>query len=75
MRDETHRFAITFHQKKKRHQDLSLELQKIEGIGVATVKKLLDYFGSFEAIYAATLDELTLVIGKKTAINLLNSLN
>ena len=75
LRDEAHRFAITFHQKKKRHQDLSLELQKIEGIGVATVKKLLDYFGSFEAIYAATLDELTLVIGKKTAINLLNSLN
>lgn len=74
LRDEAHRFAITYHQKKKRGQDMSLELLKIEGIGVATLKKLLLYFGNFETIYTATQEELEVTIGKTLGTVLFNSL-
>lgn len=74
LRDEAHRFAITYHQQKKRGQDMSLELQKIDGIGVATIKKLLLYFGTFEAIYSATQEELEVTVGKKLGGNLFNGL-
>lgn len=74
LRDEAHRFAITYHQKKKCAQDMSLELQKIEGIGVATIKKLLLYFGTFEAIYNATQEELDVTVGKKLGTNLFHGL-
>ena len=74
LRDEAHRFAITYHQKKKRGQDMSLELLKIEGIGVATLKKLLLYFGNFETIYTATQEEPEVTIGKALGTVLFNSL-
>lgn len=74
LRDEAHRFAITYHQKKKRGQDMSLELLKIDGIGAATLKKLLLYFGTFEAIYTATQEELEVTIGKTLGTLLFNSL-
>lgn len=54
---------------------MSLELLKIEGVGAATIKKLLLYFGTFEAIYAATLEELEVTVGKKLGANLFQSLN
>ncbi len=69
-----HRFAITYHRSKKRKNDLSLELQNIEGIGQATIQKLLNYFGSFEALYAATQEELEVTVGKKNATNIINFL-
>jgi len=74
LRDEAHRFAITYHQKKKRGRDMSLELQTIEGIGAATIKKLLLYFGTFEAIYNASQDELSHVIGSKLGATLFKAL-
>lgn len=74
LRDEAHRFAITYHQQKKRGQDMSLELQKIEGVGLATIKKLLLYFGTFEAIYSATQEELEVTVGKKLGGNLFHGL-
>jgi len=74
LRDEAHRFAIAYHQKKKRGRDMSLELLKIEGIGAATIKKLLLYFGSFEAIYNAEQEELEVTIGKKLGTSLFNCL-
>ena len=67
LRDEAHRFAISFHQKKKRKIDLSNKLSTIDGIGEATVKKLLSYFGTFDAIYKANLDELEVVTNQKLA--------
>lgn len=74
LRDEAHRFAIAYHRSKKRKNDLSLELQNIEGIGQATIQKLLNYFGSFEALYAATQEELEVTVGKKNATNIINFL-
>ena len=70
LRDEAHRFAISFHRKQKRKQDKQIELLKVKGIGEAKLKRLLDYFDSFEEIKKATLQDLAKIIDKKTAQNL-----
>ena len=70
LRDEAHRFAITFHQNAKRRNDTRIALLEHKGIGPATVKKLLDYFGTFDAVAQASMEELSSVIGKKMAIRL-----
>jgi excinuclease ABC subunit C len=72
-RDEAHRFAITYHQNKKRREDTQVSLLNKKGIGKATVKKLIDYFGSFEAIDKAELNEIAAVIGKKAAFAIKNN--
>ena len=66
-RDEAHRFAVTYHQNKKRREDTQISLLGKKGIGKATVKKLIDYFGSFEAIKKADKEEIASVIGAKKA--------
>ena len=66
-RDEAHRYAITYHQNKKRKEDTQVSLLNKKGIGKATVKKLLDYFGTFEAIENASLKDLEKVTNKKSA--------
>ena len=68
-RDEAHRYAITYHQNKKRKEDTQISLLNKKGIGKATVSKLLKYFGTFEAIKNASAEELEKVTNKKiTAI-------
>jgi len=62
-RDESHRFAIAYHQNKKRKDDTKISLLNKKGIGKATVKKLIDYFGTFENIDKAEIDELAKVVG------------
>ena len=64
-RDEAHRYAITYHQNKKRKEDTQVSLLNKKGIGKATVKKLIDYFGTFEAIENASLEDITKVTNKK----------
>lgn len=67
LRDEAHRFAISFHQKTKRKQDLqSSKLLKM-GISAGNLKKLIDYYGSFEKIYNANFDEIKSLTNLKTA--------
>ena len=66
-RDEAHRFAITYHQNKKRREDTQVSLLEKKGIGKATVRKLIDFFGSFEAIREADFDTLAQVIGVRKA--------
>jgi len=66
-RDEAHRYAITYHQNKKRKADSQISLLEKKGIGKATVQKLLDYFGTFEAIYQASSEEIEKVTNKKIA--------
>ncbi len=66
-RDEAHRYAITYHQNRKRKEDTQISLLNKKGIGKATVKKLIDYFGTFEAIEAASEEELTAVSNRKIA--------
>jgi excinuclease ABC subunit C len=67
LRDEAHRFAITFHRKQKYKKDKEISLLKVKGIGEAKIKKLLSYFDSFENIKKAPLDELTSVLNSKDA--------
>jgi excinuclease ABC subunit C len=66
-RDEAHRFAITYHQKKKRKEDTKISLLQKKGIGPATVKKLLNYFGTFQAINEATYSEISVASSEKIA--------
>jgi len=74
LRDEAHRFAINYHKKKKRKEDMNLELYKHKGIGPQIVKKLLNYFGTFEAIEKASYADIAKITNKKIA-NLLKSVN
>jgi len=64
-RDEAHRYAITYHQNKKRKEDTQISLLNKKGIGKATVKKLIDYFGTFEAIESASKEDIERVTNKK----------
>jgi excinuclease ABC subunit C len=66
-RDEAHRFAITYHQNKKRKEDTQNSLLQKKGIGSATVKKLLNYFGTFKAIEEATYSEISVASSEKIA--------
>jgi excinuclease ABC subunit C len=72
LRDEAHRFAITFHQKQKRKSDQAVSLLRKKGVGEATLKKLLQYFETFENIQNATLEELSKVVGMNIAQNIKN---
>lgn len=75
LRDEAHRFAISFHKKQKRKEDSKISLLQIKGIGEAKIKKLLLYFGEFEKIKNATFEELKNVLNEKDARILLNYFN
>ncbi|MEA1913796.1 MAG: excinuclease ABC subunit C, partial [Campylobacterota bacterium] len=72
LRDESHRFAITFHQKQKRNQDKQISLLNIQGIGPAKVAKLLQYFGNFSSIKTASILDLQEVINNKDAQTIFN---
>jgi excinuclease ABC subunit C len=63
-RDEAHRFAIEFHRLKRSKRSLVGELEKIEGVGKATVQKLLRHFKSVKKIKEASQEELEEVVGK-----------
>ena len=66
-RDEAHRFAITYHQNKKRKEDTKNALLEKKGIGPATIKKLLNYFGTFQAIENASYEEISVASSQKIA--------
>jgi excinuclease ABC subunit C len=72
LRDEAHRFAITFHQKQKRKIDQRIALLEKRGVGEATVRKLLQYFETFENIQNASLQEVAEVVGMNIAQNIKN---
>jgi excinuclease ABC subunit C len=67
IRDEAHRFAITFHRTRRNAARLTSELQQIEGVGDRTVVKLLRTLGSLEQVRSASEDELARVIGRAAA--------
>lgn len=67
MRDEAHRFGITFHRKKRDKGTLATELELIEGIGKTTAEKLLKYFKSVKKIREASEVELQEVVNTKQA--------
>ena len=67
IRDEAHRFAVTFHRTRRNAQRLTSELDQIEGVGEKTVQKLLKHFGSSELVRGASEEELTAVVGRAAA--------
>lgn len=64
VRDEAHRFAISFHRKKRSKRTIQTELTQIEGIGPKTSQKLLNNLGSVKAVKQTSLEELQEEIGK-----------
>ncbi len=67
LRDEAHRFGITFHRKKRDKGTLATELELIEGIGKTTAEKLLKYFKSVKKIREANEETLLEVVNLKQA--------
>ncbi len=67
IRDEAHRFAITFHRSRRDKRTLQTELTEIPGIGPKIAEKLLIHFDSIEAIKQAATAELVNVVGKSKA--------
>lgn len=64
IRDESHRFAVSYHTVLKRQKQISSELDGIPGVGPATRKKLIQAFGSTRGIKAATIEQLEAAMGK-----------
>src|ERR671914_205263 len=67
IRDEAHRFAVTFHRKARTMRDLRSELDSVPGVGPRRRKALLVAFGSLAGVRRASREELTAVVGAKTA--------
>jgi len=74
VRDEAHRFAITYHRKLRSHEMARSELDGIPGIGPKRKKALLDAMGDLEKIREASIDELRSIEGmnKKAALSIWN---
>jgi excinuclease ABC subunit C len=70
LRDEAHRFAISYHKQKKQKEDMNLKLFEHKGVGKQVVKKLLNYFGTFEAIKNASHEEIAKITNKSIANSL-----
>jgi len=67
IRDESHRFAVTYHRKRREIRDRQSELLDIPGVGANTRTRLVQHFGSQRAIEQASLEALTSVVAKKVA--------
>ncbi|ABF42118.1 Excinuclease ABC subunit C [Candidatus Koribacter versatilis Ellin345] len=67
IRDEAHRFAITFHRKRREIRDRSNELLEIPGIGEQAMKRLLRHFGSIQSIRTANATSLEAVVNRTQA--------
>jgi len=67
VRDESHRFAVSYHTVLKRAGQTASKLEEIPGVGPATRRKLMKTFGSVRAIESATIDQLTESIGSTKA--------
>ena len=67
VRDEAHRFAVTFHRSRRDAARLSSELEQVDGVGQKTIAKLLREFGSLERVRGASEGELAKVIGPAAA--------
>ena len=63
IRDESHRFAITFHRQLRTKSQTESELENIPGLGTTKIKNLLDAFGTTENVKKASIEELCLVKG------------
>jgi excinuclease ABC subunit C len=67
MRDEAHRFAVTFHRQARTMRDLRSELDEVPGVGPRRRRALLTKFGSVAGVRRATREELAAAVGAKLA--------
>jgi len=67
VRDEAHRFAVTFHRTRRNAARLTSELEQVPGVGERTITKLLRHFGSLERVLQASEEELAQVAGRAAA--------
>jgi excinuclease ABC subunit C len=67
IRDEAHRFAVTFHRKRRQMRDRSTELLEIPGVGESTTRRLLEHFGSLQAVKQADAAALSAVVTRGQA--------
>jgi excinuclease ABC subunit C len=67
IRDEAHRFAVTFHRKRRQMRDRSTELREIPGVGESTTRRLLEHFGSLQAVKQADAAALSAVVTRSQA--------
>ncbi len=74
IRDETHRFAVTFHRQRRGKRQTQTALGEIPGVGAKTAQKLLKEFGSVANIQRAGLEKLSRVISRKSAEKILSQL-
>jgi excinuclease ABC subunit C len=72
IRDEAHRFAVTFHRKRRQMRDRATALREIPGVGSHTTKRLLQHFGSLQAVMQADVAALSAVVTKPQAEAILN---
>ncbi len=67
VRDESHRFAVTYHRKRREMRDRDSELLSIPGVGALTRTRLVEHFGSVRSVKEADIAALTAVVPRKTA--------
>jgi excinuclease ABC subunit C len=67
IRDEAHRFAVTFHRKRRQMRDRANELLEIPGIGETAMRRLLEHFGSVKAVREADAAALSAVVNRAQA--------
>ncbi len=67
VRDEAHRFAVTFHRKRREMRDHKTELLEVPGVGAETTRRLLQHFGSLEAVKEADAAALASVVSRPQA--------
>jgi excinuclease ABC subunit C len=72
IRDEAHRFAVTFHRKRRQMRDRSTELLEIPGVGAGTTRRLLEHFGSVQSVKQADTAALSAVVTKTQAESIKN---
>jgi excinuclease ABC subunit C len=77
LRDEAHRFAITYHRQKRKARLLASQLEEIPGVGPKTRLALLRHFGSLRQLRVATVEELAAApgIGSKSAKSIYDGLH
>ena len=75
IRDEAHRFGITFHRKLRSKSQIESALKSIKGVGDKTEQRLLLRFGSVARIAAASVDDVAALVGRSLAETILEQLN
>ena len=74
IRDEAHRFAVTFHRKRRTRRELASELLEIPGVGERTAKRLLEHFGSLRKLRTVSQAELAQIVTPKQAVRIVDYL-